>query len=293
MQRRNREISIFSISAIDLFCSGLGAVMVLFVILLPYFRMQSPEPPVPAPPVVEPAPPAIVVTPPAPVPPVPPTPPGSPITIHDLEILLIIDTTGSMGGQIRDLSDSLITLVEVLSRLTENLRVGAIAYRDHGDEYLTLSHPLQRIDPGTAEFRALHQFISSLEASGGGDFPEAVYEAMTAGAHPSVGWTSLVDLPPDTIQSILFIADAPGHDANAANASRVARQWRQGDERRSVNAAISRHPGRTAEQEARMLEITRAYFRELTSNGGGTMVPYTDILSVILDLTINRAGTSG
>ena len=37
MTRRNREINIFSLSAIDLFCSGMGAVMVISVILMPYY----------------------------------------------------------------------------------------------------------------------------------------------------------------------------------------------------------------------------------------------------------------
>jgi hypothetical protein len=38
MIRRNRDITIFSLSAIDLFCSGMGAVMVLMLILMPYYQ---------------------------------------------------------------------------------------------------------------------------------------------------------------------------------------------------------------------------------------------------------------
>ena len=37
MQKRNREFNVFSLSAIDLFCSGMGAIMVLTVILMPYY----------------------------------------------------------------------------------------------------------------------------------------------------------------------------------------------------------------------------------------------------------------
>lgn len=37
MQKRNREVNVFSLSAIDLFCSGMGAIMVLMVILIPYY----------------------------------------------------------------------------------------------------------------------------------------------------------------------------------------------------------------------------------------------------------------
>lgn len=38
MIRRNRDINIFSLSAIDLFCSGMGAVMVLMLILMPFYQ---------------------------------------------------------------------------------------------------------------------------------------------------------------------------------------------------------------------------------------------------------------
>lgn len=38
MKKRNRDINVFSLSAIDLFCSGMGAIMVLTVILMPYYQ---------------------------------------------------------------------------------------------------------------------------------------------------------------------------------------------------------------------------------------------------------------
>lgn len=41
MQRRNREINIFNMSALDLFASALGAFILLFVILMPYYLKTS------------------------------------------------------------------------------------------------------------------------------------------------------------------------------------------------------------------------------------------------------------
>lgn len=41
MSRRNKEINVFSTSAIDLFASSLGVFIVLVIILFPYFRNQS------------------------------------------------------------------------------------------------------------------------------------------------------------------------------------------------------------------------------------------------------------
>lgn len=41
MRRRNREINIFNMSALDLFASALGAFILLFVILMPYYLKTS------------------------------------------------------------------------------------------------------------------------------------------------------------------------------------------------------------------------------------------------------------
>lgn len=41
MQRRNREINIFNMSALDLFASALGAFILLFAILMPYYLKTS------------------------------------------------------------------------------------------------------------------------------------------------------------------------------------------------------------------------------------------------------------
>ncbi|MEO0335122.1 MAG: hypothetical protein AAF202_01930, partial [Pseudomonadota bacterium] len=47
MAKKNREINVFSTSAIDLFASALGVFIVLVMILFPYFGKTSKEPPKP------------------------------------------------------------------------------------------------------------------------------------------------------------------------------------------------------------------------------------------------------
>ena len=54
MRRRNREISIFSMSALDLFASALGAFILLTIVMFPYFPnispvVAAPEEPAPIP----------------------------------------------------------------------------------------------------------------------------------------------------------------------------------------------------------------------------------------------------
>ena len=58
MKRRNREISIFNMSALDLFASALGAFILLAIVIFPYFpntaRSAVAPPPSPAPPIPDP-----------------------------------------------------------------------------------------------------------------------------------------------------------------------------------------------------------------------------------------------
>ena len=41
MKRRNREIGIFSMSALDLFASALGAFILIAIVMFPYFPNTS------------------------------------------------------------------------------------------------------------------------------------------------------------------------------------------------------------------------------------------------------------
>jgi FtsP/CotA-like multicopper oxidase with cupredoxin domain len=277
MLRRNREIVIFNLSAIDLFCSGMGAVMVLMVLLMPYYRKQAPTPPPEPPPPA----PVVVVTPPeTPKPdpkpePTPPKPVPQPsVLIHDLELMIVMDTTGSMGSQIEDLRGTLGTIVNVLSRLSKNLKVGVVAYRDRGDEYVVRGFSLRRVRPGDAGMKALGEFIGAMKADGGGDEPEAVDEAMHAATLPSAGWTPLVKLPERSRQIILFVADAPGHDAMASKAGPIASAWQSGDERRGVYCAVP--------------AVSAGYFRPLAAAGKGRLVTWADMLGSILDVVIDE-----
>lgn len=286
MLRRNREIQIFSLSAIDLFCSGMGAVMVLMVILMPYYRKITPipPPPEPLPPVVAtptPSPPEVPVVP-VPVPPepipTPPTPAPAGVIIHDLELLIMIDTTGSMGRQIDDFKSSLESIIRVMSRLSERFAIGVIAYRDHGDVYLHRLHPIRQVRPGDSATSAVKAFVGRLGADGGGDFPEAVAEALAVATSQDAGWRDFDSLPVNSKQVILIVADAPGHDTSAERSKRIAEAWLNGDDRRSVSAANP--PGAHVS--------ARRYFSVLTEASNGRLVSWSDMLGAILDVAVER-----
>lgn len=92
MRKRNREITIFSLSAIDLFCSGMGAIMVLMVLLMPFYKMT--------------------------------------VRVSDLDIVIVLDTTGSMEASIDGLKNDTEAIVVALQRLSKHLNIGVVAYRN-------------------------------------------------------------------------------------------------------------------------------------------------------------------
>jgi hypothetical protein len=84
-----------------------------------------------------------------------------------------------------------------------NIRTGAVVYRDHGDDYLT------RISRLTEEIATTQAFIDKQQASGGGDFPEAVPEALMAALN-SAGWDDNA-----RARIAFLVLDAPCHGDSA------------------------------------------------------------------------------
>jgi Mg-chelatase subunit ChlD len=138
---------------------------------------------------------------------------GSPVNgLADLDLVLAIDTTGSMGGVINDVKANVAQLITTLRAGGGRVRVGIVAYRDSRDEYVVRSFPLTTLDDtGVA---ALNGFVGSLRASGGSDWPEKLDAAL--GTATAMTWRAAVPA------SIVVIADAPAHPQDQAAALATA-----------------------------------------------------------------------
>jgi Mg-chelatase subunit ChlD len=119
-----------------------------------------------------------------------------------LDLVFLIDTTGSMSGEIREAKERVRQLTEALrtARPGERVRVGVVAYKDKGDAYLT------KVSPLSESVDVSYQFLAALTADGGGDTPEDVLAGLEA-ALRELKW----DLGPDTERQVFIIADAPPH----------------------------------------------------------------------------------
>lgn len=121
-------------------------------------------------------------------------------TVSELDLLLTLDATGSMTDEMRYLQ---VELTSILDRLKSDhpaldIRVGFVAYRDHGDAFLVQQEDF------TSDFPSFNLTLGALSADGGGDTPEAMMEAMSVGL--DLNWRK------DAAKINLLVADAPPHD---------------------------------------------------------------------------------
>ncbi len=119
----------------------------------------------------------------------------------NLDVMLLIDATGSMETQIEQLKNNILSISAQVAALPSrpNLRFGMVSYRDVGDEYVT------RVTDFTPKVDNFQDELLHVYAMGGGDTPEAMNEGLHR-AIWDVNWR--VD---DTVSLIILVADAPPH----------------------------------------------------------------------------------
>jgi hypothetical protein len=122
--------------------------------------------------------------------------------VSDLDVMFVIDATGSMGDEMEYIKTE---LADVIGRAREgdarrlNIRLSCNFYRDEGDEYVVRSFPFT-----TSVDEAVEQ-IARQHADGGGDFEEAVEVALDD-AITNHEWSSGA-----TARLLFLVLDAPPH----------------------------------------------------------------------------------
>src|SRR4051794_27017765 len=85
-----------------------------------------------------------------------------------VEVVFCLDTTGSMGGLIEGAKQKIWSIANQIAggKPTPDVKVGLVAYRDKGDEYVTKVFDL------SDDLDAIHGHLKTFSAGGGGDAPE-------------------------------------------------------------------------------------------------------------------------
>jgi len=126
----------------------------------------------------------------------------------DVEIMFVVDATGSMGDEISYLRSELSNVIKTVKENDKNnlnYRIGSVFYKDTEDDYLTETSDLNN------DISKTINFIKTKSAGGGGDFPEAVDEALAAALDQK--WTNEA-----AGKFIFLLLDAPPHHNDAVMA---------------------------------------------------------------------------
>ena len=117
-----------------------------------------------------------------------------------LDVLFLIDSTGSMADEIHQIKSTLHSTASQVSNLPSNpnLRFGMVSYRDRGDEYVT------RLYQFDSDVQRFSRSVDEVQADGGHDDPESLNQALHEAVN-DMSWRS------GAIRLIFLIADAPPH----------------------------------------------------------------------------------
>ena len=124
-----------------------------------------------------------------------------------LDLMFMVDTTGSMGDELEFLKEE---LADVVSRIGEKsslpVRTSVNFYRDEGDEYVVRYFRFEENVADSVEH------IRAQVAHGGGDNPEAVHTALD-NAVTGHAWNK------DSARVLVLVLDAPPHDESTVRES--------------------------------------------------------------------------
>jgi hypothetical protein len=134
-----------------------------------------------------------------------PTPPpvvSVPKVKPKVEVVFALDTTGSMSGLIDGAKRKIWSIAHFMQQAQPKpeVRIGLVAFRDKGDEYVTRFYDL------SDDLDKVFERLQTFEAGGGGDTPEHVSKAL----HDAVfraSWSA----DQGTLKQIYLVGDAPPH----------------------------------------------------------------------------------
>ncbi|MBK9384212.1 MAG: FHA domain-containing protein [Planctomycetes bacterium] len=197
---------------------------------------------------------------------------------NGLEVVMVFDSTGSMGGILDQAKQRMDEMISVLEILVPGVRVGLVTYRDRGkEEYTTRECPLTR-----SRYR-LRDFIEGVSAGGGDDIPEAVLDGLDA-AFRKMDWSS------SAFRFVAVIGDAPPHERDRPKVKNIVRRFAREHGMTSMVSSIYTGGGFARDEEA--IES----FREIAAEGGGVFVELAQqerVLREIVALVFGRQFENG
>ena len=197
-----------------------------------------------------------------------------------VEVAFVLDPTGSMARLIEGAKRKIWSIATAIvdSNPDADIRMGLVAYRDIGDDYVTSKIELTR------DIQDLYANLLELKARGGGDWPESVNEALDVAVN-KLQWTE----GSDARHIVFLVGDAPPHmdyaqDTKYPTTLAVARQ-----KDIIVNAVLAGDARDTERVWRDIAQIGSGRFIPIPQDGGQVVVietPYDQDI-IILQRQLN------
>ena len=127
---------------------------------------------------------------------------AAPTATKRVEVVFVLDTTGSMGGLIAAAKEKIWSIASTLAQAKQapEISMGLVAYRDRGDAYVTQVVDLNK------DLDSMYAKLMQFRADGGGDAPESVNQALDDAIN-RISWSQ----DPSTYRVVFLVGDAPPH----------------------------------------------------------------------------------
>lgn len=180
--------------------------------------------------------------------------------LNVIDLMFVVDVTGSMGDELEYLKNEVADVINRVSASNEGAKINLalLFYRDAGDKEQFSYHDFTDVTDADG-LMAVQTALSGQSATGGGDYPESVDEALELAMTKQ--WSSGA-----STKLIFHILDAPPHSTSA--------------DKTRYKAAVTK----AAEQGIRICPIlcsgsdylTEYLTRQAAIHTGGTFVFITD-----------------
>ncbi len=199
-----------------------------------------------------------------------------------VEVAFVLDTTGSMGPLIEGAKRKIWSIATAIvdANPDAEIRMGLVAYRDIGDDYVTKTFEL------TTDIQDLYANLLELRARGGGDWPESVNEALHV-AVTKLSWTQGSEI----CRIMFLVGDAPPH-MDYAQDVKYPEVLRTARERGIVVNAVQAGGARDTERVWREIaQMGHGRYIPIPQDGGHLVVIETPYDSEIIELQGEINGT--
>ena len=208
------------------------------------------------------------------------------------DVVFVVDATNSMEFVIDTVKKRVTDLVGRIQNLVPNARIGIVVFKDKGDDFTV------RMSSLSFHADKLQSFISSVKAGGGGDYEEAVYDAVRT-AVDDMDWRQYAN------RAMVVVSSSPPKKAQIPALEQTLREFHdKGGTVHFLDVAESMHRayeielfktlhGRLPDQISPLpafLRENQDLYRRLAQDGGGELIEVKESTDLAENLLVAAFG---